>query len=107
MTLNSRVINRTLEYSLKNIIIQGVSSPDASGLVKTDNETLGTITINSDGTISQQVFQHAFSKTKTLPITIEIQDENADPISLNSEAEHNKVVEIDTLLLYHYNLSGI
>jgi hypothetical protein len=96
----------TLDYSLKNIIIEGITSPDAQGLVKTNNESLGSLAIGTDGSINQQTFHCAFSKTKSLPISIEISDDNADQIVLEEQAQHNQVIEIDTVLTYNYSLYG-
>ena len=101
-----KVLDITLEYTLKNIIIEGITSPEITGIVKTGTDELGSLISDGDGIISQTSFQYAFSKNKTLPITIELNDNNADTINLEKDAEHNQVIHIDTLLTYNCILSG-
>jgi hypothetical protein len=100
------VMDLMLEYSLKNIVIQGITSPDARGDVKTNTETLGSLEIDSQGNIEQQTFRHAFSKNGSLPIVIELSDDNADKLSVMRNAEHNQPIEINALLTYNYGLVG-
>lgn len=100
-----RVLYKTLEYAPKNIIIQGVTSPDANGLVKTEDETIGSLPVDSDGLINH-TFQYPFSKNRTLPIVIRLTDDYAEDVSISEDAKHNQVISLNQLLTYNYNLSG-
>lgn len=101
-----KVMDITLPYEPKNINISGTTSPDATGVVKTGSEILGSLSIDGSGVIVQQTFHYAFSKEKILPVTVELTDEYADDISILTDAKHNQPIEIDTFLTYHYILSG-
>ncbi len=93
-----------LDYSRKNIVIEGSSTPGSQGYVKTDTTMLGGFYVDNQGNIPRQIYHYPFSKNKSLPIDIEISDDHANPLLLKRNAFHDQVINIDTFLTYRYRL---